>query len=112
VGLGGGLSDFGKYNTKDIIQFQTDIIKFKIYFEDYIAKLAEMNKRPCLILCDRGIADCAAYMSKESYQAVLDEEAWTCSGLRDKRYDSVIFLNTAADGAEEFYTLANNAARS
>ena len=67
------MSDFGKYSTKDVIQFQTDIIKFKMYFEDYIVKLAEMSKSPCIILCDRGVVDCAAYMSKESYQAVLDE---------------------------------------
>ncbi len=32
--------------------------------------------------------------------------------LRDKRYDSVIFMVTAADGAEEHYTLSNNIARS
>jgi hypothetical protein len=70
-----------------------------------------MSGMPCLILCDRGVADCAAYMPKESYQAVLDHEGWTWSGLRDKRYDSVIFMNTAADGAEEFYTLSNNEAR-
>jgi hypothetical protein len=32
--------------------------------------------------------------------------------LRDRRYDSVIFLDSAAEGAEEFYTRSNNAARS
>lgn len=112
VGMGGGLSDFGRYGSQERIRFQTDIIKFKIYFEDYIARLAEMSKQPCLILCDRGIVDCAAYMAAEEYQAVLDEEGWTWSNLRDRRYDSVIFMNTAADGAEEYYTLANNAARS
>jgi len=31
--------------------------------------------------------------------------------LRDKRYDAVIHLVTAADGAEKYYTLANNQAR-
>jgi hypothetical protein len=31
--------------------------------------------------------------------------------LRDKRYDVVLHLVTAADGAEKFYTLENNAAR-
>mgnify|MGYP000930211056 FL=1 len=31
--------------------------------------------------------------------------------MRDKRYDSVIFMNTAAKGAEKYYTLANNSAR-
>jgi hypothetical protein len=63
VGMGGGLSDFGRYGPQERIQFQTDIVKLKIYFEDYIAKLAEMCKQPCLILCDRGLADCAAYMA-------------------------------------------------
>ena len=28
--------------------------------------------------------------------------------LRDQRYDAVLHLVTAADGAQEFYTLANN----
>lgn len=32
VGQGGGMNDFGKYSTKEVIRFQTDIIKFKIYF--------------------------------------------------------------------------------
>ena len=31
--------------------------------------------------------------------------------LRDGRYDQVILLTTAADGAERFYTLENNEAR-
>eukprot|EP00662_Eupelagonemidae_sp_cell21_P057371 gene57371-biopygen46970 len=32
-------------------------------------------------------------------------------GLRDKRYDLILHLVTAADGAEEFYSLDNNEAR-
>ena len=32
--------------------------------------------------------------------------------LRDNRYDQVIHLVTAAEGAEAFYSLDNNAARS
>lgn len=31
--------------------------------------------------------------------------------LRDQRYDAVVHLVTAADGAENFYTLANNEVR-
>lgn len=31
--------------------------------------------------------------------------------LRDRRYDAVIHMVTAADGAEKYYTLANNEAR-
>lgn len=32
--------------------------------------------------------------------------------MRDLRYDLVIHMSTAADGAEEHYTLGNNEARS
>lgn len=60
---GGGLKDFYKYGSKDRMHFQLDLIKLKIYFEDYIAKLADMAQKPTLILCDRGIVDCAAYMT-------------------------------------------------
>lgn len=63
-----------------------------------------MAHKPTLILCDRGLVDCAAYMSHDEYQGLLDEESWTWSHLRDKRYDSVIFMNTAAKGAEAYYT--------
>jgi thymidylate kinase len=105
VAHGGGLKDFYSFGSKDRMHFQLDLIKLKIYFEDYIAKLADMAKKPTLILCDRGIVDCAAYMSGEEYQALLDESGWTWSYVRDKRYDSVIFMNTAAKGAEEYYTL-------
>jgi hypothetical protein len=41
----------------------------------------------------------------------MDEEGWTWTTLRDRRYDRVIHLTTAAIGAEKNYTLANNAAR-
>lgn len=42
---------------------------------------------------------------------MLDNEGWTTNYLRDKRYDEVIYMITAADGAEKFYSLENNVAR-
>jgi hypothetical protein len=52
-----------------------------------------------------------AYMNEATWQVVLDEEGWNTVVLRDRRYDAVIHLVTAADGAESFYTLENNQAR-
>lgn len=66
---------------------------------------------PAVILCDRGVYDNSAYIEEDSWQAVLDEQAWTQVELRDKRYDGVIHLVSAADGAEKYYTLEGNAAR-
>ena len=51
------------------------------------------------IISDRGVMDPYAYMSPEQWQTILDEEGWNCVNLRDKRYDAVIFMVTAADGA-------------
>lgn len=72
VSDGGGMTDFMQYGSADRMKFQLDLMKFKIYFENYIAKLAEMSNKPVLILCDRGLVDCAAYMSHDEYQALLD----------------------------------------
>lgn len=51
-------------------------------------------------------------MPKEDFDMILDLEGTKLVDYRDKRYDAVVHLVTAAIGAEKFYTTANNAARS
>ena len=63
-----------------------------------------------LIVCDRGTLDNRAYMSEDEFRYVLEQLQTNEVELRD-HYDAVFHLVTAAKGAEEFYTLANNAAR-
>lgn len=79
--------------------------------EDYFYDLAVLYGKKSVILYDRGVMDPKAYMDDETWQAVLDDSGWNPVYLRDKRYDVVLHLVTAADGAEKFYTLENNAAR-
>ena len=61
--------------------------------------------------------DPCAYMTEDTWQYVLNENGWNTVNLRDKRYDAVIHMVTAADGAEEFYqsnvggSASNNNAR-
>jgi len=55
--------------------------------------------------------DASAYMDAPSWQALLDENGWNQVHLRDGRYDCVIHLQTAADGAEHFYNSKTNATR-
>ena len=107
----GGMILMSKFNMQERIRFQSLLIRFQMYAEDYFTRLAEMSKSPSIILCDRGACDPAAYVSKEEFQAIMDEEGWTWTTLRDRRYDRVIHLVTAAIGAEDFYTLSNNNAR-
>ena len=108
----GGMILMAKFNIQERIKFQSLLIRFQMYAEDYFTRLAEMSKSPSVVLCDRGTVDPAAYVSKEEFQAIMDEEGWSWVTLRDRRYDRVIFLNSAANGAEKFYSLENNEARS
>ena len=69
-----------------------------------------MKAERILIVCDRGAIDNKAYMNDEEFAAVCEDVGQTEEQLR-LRYDAVFHLVTAAKGAEEFYTYANNAAR-
>ena len=71
---------------------------------------ATMGKDKVLIVCDRGFMDNKAYMNDEEFQAVLDYVNYGEFEIRNS-YDAVFHLVTAADGAAEYYTTANNAAR-
>jgi len=55
--------------------------------------------------------DGKAYVNSETWKELLSLENLKETDARDTRYDSVIHLVTAADGAEDFYTLENNTAR-
>ena len=69
-----------------------------------------MKAEKILIVCDRGAIDNKAYMNDEEFAAVLREVGKTEEELL-LSYDAVFHLVSAAKGAEEFYTFANNAAR-
>ena len=73
-----------------------------------IAKTFEADK--VLVVCDRGALDNRAYMNAEEFSYVLEKLHTSEVELRD-HYDAVFHLVTAAKGAEQFYTLANNSAR-
>jgi len=73
--------------------------------------LAKTCKTNCLIICDRGVMDAAAYMPKKVFERVLQENNWNAIDLRDNRYNQVIHLITAANGAEEFYNTEDNPCR-
>jgi len=63
------------------------------------------------MLFDRGLMDGKAYMSESQWELLLEELKLTPVAMRDHRYDAILHLVTAADGAEKFYTLTNNAVR-
>lgn len=47
--------------------------------------------------------DGAAYTDENVWQAILDEMGWSTPQLRDRRYEAVIHMMTAAEGAQEVF---------
>lgn len=90
---------------------EKSILKFQIQMEDNFIELAKTVNKPVIIISDRGVMDISAYMDRDMWLAILDEMGLSEFMLRETRYDAVIHMVTAADGAAEFYTTENNTAR-
>jgi hypothetical protein len=87
-------------------------MRIQVILEDTFIDIAQMvTGSPVVVLIDRGLLDGCAYVSKESWQALMDDMGVSMVMLRDNRYDGVLHMVTAADGAEKFYASLNNEAR-
>lgn len=94
------------------IDFQTAILKLQLAKEEIFEEVAQhlYDAQKILIVCDRGTLDGKAYIEKHNFDKILNNLHLTETQLKDS-YDAVFHLVTAAKGASEFYTLANNSAR-
>jgi len=108
--LGGGVS-FSLLDDQQRLQFQENLLKTMVQLEDTYFSLATTQNRNCLVICDRGAMDCAAYLPKADWDLILEKNSLHEVDIRDNRYDQVVHLVTAARGAEEHYTRSNNKSR-
>jgi hypothetical protein len=99
------------FKSSDPLHIQGAIMKLQISLEDLFEGIARDFEGRSVLLCDRGLMDGKAYVDTKTWHKVLKSESMKETDARDSRYDSVIHLVTAADGASEFYTLENNTAR-
>ena len=86
-------------------------LEIQLALEDKFIKMAEACTEPVVIVCDRGAMDISAYMKPEMWEQITKDVGTSTTELRDQRYDAVLHLVSAADGAEKFYTTSNNASR-
>ncbi len=92
------------------INFQSTLMEMQLQKEKLYEEGAEkMPFDKILIVCDRGLLDDKAYMSKKDFNYLLKSKGLTEIQARDS-YDAVFHLVTSAKGAKEFYNL-DNAAR-
>ena len=89
------------------LQFQRCLMKLQVALEDSFIEIGKMaatsGGSDVVILIDRGLMDGSAYVSKGQWQALMDDMGLSTVQIRDNRYDAVIHMVTAADGAESFY---------
>ena len=92
-------------------EYQKCQLKLQIEKEKIFEQAARtMMTDKVLIVCDRGTLDNKAYMDEIEFAEAIQFIGISEVELRDN-YDAVFHLVTAAKGAEEFYTTANNSAR-
>ena len=85
-------------------------LEIQLALEDKFMRMAQECVKPSIIVCDRGAMDISAYMEPEVWEQITRAVGTSTPELRD-RYDAVLHLVSAADGAEQYYTTANNAQR-
>lgn len=93
-----------------VIEFQRVIVERGINKEKTIRRAAKFFKKDVVIFYDRGLLDSKAYMEHKDFVSILKRHKLSEIQVRDS-YDAVFHLVTAAIGAEESYTKANNKAR-
>jgi len=91
---------------------QNSVMDLQISLEDSFERLVRARGKPGVILCDRGLMDGSAYMETEEWNKFLADRGLSSAEIREGRYNAVFHLVTAAEGAEQFYTLENNEVRS
>lgn len=98
--------------SKQVVMYEEAIFEMQLAFEEiYKQTVARVfPERKKVIILDRGIMDIKAFMPDEDFKDILKRKKLSEISLRD-RYNGVIHLVTAADGAMEFYTGDNNPAR-
>lgn len=79
--------------------------------EDTFERLAQDCGSQAVLLCDRGAMDGSAYITSEAWSQLLDQMGLDEVRIRDQRYNAVVHMTTAAEGATEYYGSETNSVR-
>jgi hypothetical protein len=93
-----------------LLEYETQLLSLVIQLQRSFVGIASLSRRQSIVLFDRGTMDVSAYCSPGMWEKVLSKVGETNESLLGS-YDLICHLVTAADGAEEFYSLQNNIAR-
>jgi len=96
--------------------FQKVLMKLQVALEDTFIEIGKLagsstGSNDIVILIDRGLMDGSAYVTKHQWQALMDDLGVSTIQIRDNRYDAIVHMVTAADGAAKFYATENGEPR-
>uniref|UniRef100_A0A1A9ZHS2 NadR/Ttd14 AAA domain-containing protein n=1 Tax=Glossina pallidipes TaxID=7398 RepID=A0A1A9ZHS2_GLOPL len=87
----GGIK-FSDLTEKEAYKFQENLIRTMIQIENTYFELGKSSKRNCLIICDRGVMDASAYISRKKWEKMLASNNWNPIEMRDNRYNQILHL--------------------
>ncbi|XP_066995754.1 TRPL translocation defect protein 14 [Anabrus simplex] len=109
--LSGGIK-FSDLSAEEAFKFQENLLKTMLQIENTFFALGESCSRDCLIICDRGAMDASAFISREKWEKMMTANGWNNVELRDNRYNQIVHMVSAANGAEDFYSTEDHVCRS
>lgn len=114
--INGGCQYPGMDGKEELDDFETALLKLQLQVESSFTAVAASTGRPSVIVLDRGLMDPAAYLPQDQWTNILKKNNFSEDDFMS-RYDLVLHLVTAADGAESHYVYndgtskGNNSAR-
>jgi len=108
--MSGGIS-FGELNEEQVLDFQEHLVSTMMALEDTYFSMAEKCSQNVLIIADRGVMDASAFMPKDAWDKMLNKLNLEEIEISDNRYHHVVHMQSAANGAEKFYSVEDHAAR-
>lgn len=101
------------YLTKNEAWFfegEADTLKTQLLIEDSFMRMAKTIDGPVLIVCDRGTMDISSYLTAGQWDKITALCGVDPAELPG-RYDAVLHMVSAADGAEKYYNTTTNEVR-
>ena len=102
--------DYLTDNQRFFYEGEKATLEVQLLLEDKFMKMAEQVEEPAVVVCDRGTMDISAYLKPDVWEDIIASIGTSAQQLID-RYDAVLHLVSAADGAEKFYTTTTNSQR-
>mmetsp|Transcript_21164 Transcript_21164/g.34920 ORF Transcript_21164/g.34920 Transcript_21164/m.34920 type:complete len:298 (+) Transcript_21164:112-1005(+) len=93
---------YNRSTPSQVLTFQSAIIALQLQLERSLTDVATSTGRPTIVIFDRGTLDVKGYVDAAMWKTLLDAHRMSEEHML-QRYDGVLHLVTAADGALDFY---------